>query len=148
MFARTLLVVALALGVQGFAPAHTPMSRAMRPPLRAKGDDAIVPVNDDNVKTTVATVGALAGFTFGGPLFAALGAAGANYVANKVRRSSLVRTERLQPPVFALDVKTKLLFCSTFVLHRRTTSASPPSLQERPCCFSGTCCSGQTLSWR
>ena len=78
------VIVALALCgvVQGFAPSSVRASRALRP--RAKGDDAIVVVNEDSVKGTVAVVGAAAGFVLGGPVLAAFGAAGANYIANKV----------------------------------------------------------------
>jgi len=43
----------------------------------------IVPVNKDTIKTSTAVVGGLAGFAFGGPIFAAIFAAGANYVATK-----------------------------------------------------------------
>jgi outer membrane lipoprotein SlyB len=85
MLAR-FVIVALGMcgAVRGFAPSSVRASRALRPVQAAKGDGAIVVVNDDSVKSTVSLVGALAGFTLGGPVLAAVGAAGANYIANKV----------------------------------------------------------------
>jgi hypothetical protein len=44
----------------------------------------VVPVNDENVKATIAIAGASVGFMMGGPVLAGALAVGANYIANKV----------------------------------------------------------------
>lgn len=85
MLSRFVLVaLAMCGAVNGFAPSSVRMNRGLHPMQTSKGDGAIVVVNDDSVKSTVSVVGALAGFSVGGPLLAAVGAAGANYIANKV----------------------------------------------------------------
>ena len=56
----------------------------------SSSSSAIVPVNEDNVKATVAVAAATAGFLVGGPIYAALAAAVGNYVANKVGTAAIV----------------------------------------------------------
>lgn len=43
----------------------------------------IIPVNEDSIKASSAVVGGLAGFAFGGPLFAVIFAAATNYIASQ-----------------------------------------------------------------
>lgn len=77
---NVVLASALLGSAQCFVPHAAP--RALRT-VRMAGDADIVPVNEENVKASVAITGALAGFSLGGPVTAAIGAAAANYVATK-----------------------------------------------------------------
>merc|ERR1711998_571352 len=52
----------------------------------------LVPVNPDTIKTSTAVVAGIAGFVLGGPVFAGIFAAGANYVATKENEFGEVAT--------------------------------------------------------
>ena len=93
---RTLLVCLAAAALS--ADAFTPVTRARAvrhsrmyaetEDAPAGGDGIIVPVSDDNVKTTVGIAGAAVGFSVAGPVGAAVAAAAANYASKKVRSPS------------------------------------------------------------
>lgn len=88
---RTLLVCLAAAALS--ADAFTPVTRARAvrhsrmyaetEDAPAGGDGIIVPVSDDNVKTTVGIAGAAVGFSIAGPVGAAVAAAAANYASKK-----------------------------------------------------------------
>lgn len=85
MSVRSLIFALCAFSGCAFVPSNAPFMHSMRKSkLILSAEGGIVPVNDDNVKATVAIAGGSFGFVVGGPVTAGLFAVGANYIANKV----------------------------------------------------------------
>jgi len=98
-----LLLVSVA-GVAAFAPATRLVAPAVRGAsslgrrtetvrfMAEEESSELVPVNPDTIKTSTAVVAGIAGFVLGGPVFAGIFAAGANYVATKENEFGEVAT--------------------------------------------------------
>ena len=90
---RTVAVVLLSLATSAaFAPAQwrasAPATASARPrvaPLRMSDEEggALITVNEENIGAGASTLGGVAGFVVGGPVFGALSAALVNYVSKQ-----------------------------------------------------------------